>query len=242
MFRLNQIKVHSILNIPYLEFVANLVTFIVGESGSGKTTLLRLLNKLRSPDEGEIFYKEHNLRDLSSVKLRREVVMLPQYPIIFSGSIKENLLIGLRFSEKPPVTDDVLTEILSKVQLNKNLNDDSDKLSGGEKQRLALARIILMDPETYLLDEPSSALDEETEKNIIEQLVDHVKRKKKTLIMVTHSKRVAQRYADVIVELQDGSLLPKGIYSNQNKSVDNEADNNNNADNNDNIVLEKVKL
>lgn len=81
-----------------------------------------------------------------------------------------------------------MNEIISELYLNKSLDDDISQLSGGGKQRIALARAILMDPEVYLLDEPSSALDEETEKTMIDFLVKHYRITKKTPVMVTHSK------------------------------------------------------
>lgn len=207
MFSLKKVKYKHIIDINDLNIEKYKVTSIVGESGSGKSTLLRLLNKLISCDSGEIFYNDQPINTINSVELRRNVVMLPQLPVIFPGTVRDNLLIGLKFSEKPTVDDAKLRQILNIVHLNKELDDDSDKLSGGEKQRLALGRVILIDPEVLLLDEPSSALDEETERIIIEQLVAYVKETNKTLIMVTHSKKVAQTYSENIVELYQGKVV-----------------------------------
>jgi len=207
MFVLKAVKYKDILDIKSLNINKNKVTCIVGQSGSGKTTLIRLLNKLISLDSGEILYNNQSLKDINSVELRRKVVMLPQSPAIFTGNIKENLLIGLKFSERPPASDDKLLELLRLVKLNKSLDEDSQKLSGGEKQRLALGRIILMEPEVLLLDEPSSALDEDTEHMIIEALVNYTKKNKKTLIMVTHSKKVANQFSDEIIEIKNGIVV-----------------------------------
>lgn len=207
MFQLKDVKYKKILDIKQLSIPANKITCIIGESGSGKTTLLRLLNKMISCTEGEIFYNNDAISTINSIELRRKVVMLPQVPAIFSGTVKDNLLIGLKFSEKPVVNDEKLFEVLNMVHLNKPLAEDADKLSGGEKQRLALGRVILMDPEVFLLDEPSSALDEDTEQIIIEKLVHYTKDTNKTLIMVTHSKKIAQTYADNIIEIKNGKVL-----------------------------------
>jgi putative ABC transport system ATP-binding protein len=211
MFNFENVKYKDVLDIKDLHIEKNKITCIVGESGSGKTTLLKLFNKLISPDKGEIKYMDKNLRDFDSVKLRREVVMLPQSPAIYEGSVKDNLLIGLKFSEKDEVAqEDSLKKILKEVSLNKNLQDNAEKMSGGEQQRLALGRIILLDPNVYLLDEPSSALDEETEYLVIEKMVDHVRKNKKTLIMVTHTKRIAEEFADNIVEVKKGKIVSSG--------------------------------
>lgn len=207
MFLLRNVKYKDILNISELNIKKGEITSIIGESGSGKTTLLRLLNKLISCDSGEILYRNNLLSDIDSIELRRKVVMLPQTPVIFPGSIKDNLLIGLEFSEKPKVNDEKLKEILKMVHLNKELSNKSETLSGGEKQRLSLGRVILLDPDVFLLDEPSSALDEETEDSIMEQLVQYTKKTNKTLIMIIHSKKVAQTYSDSIIEINQGKII-----------------------------------
>ncbi len=207
MFSLKEVKYKDILYIDNLEIKNSKVTSVVGESGSGKTTLLRLLNKLISYDSGEILYKNEPLKDLNSVELRRSVAMLSQSAAIFSGSIKDNLLIGLKFSEKPLVPEKKLYDVLKLVNLNKNLDDNANKLSGGEKQRVALGRIILLQPDCLLLDEPSSALDEETEHLVIKALVDYTKENNKSLIMVTHSKKIANYFSDEIIEIKDGKII-----------------------------------
>jgi len=206
MFVLNNVRFKDILFIENLRIPQNKISCIVGESGSGKTTLLRLLNKMISPTEGKIFFQNQSIDEMDSIALRRSVLMLPQTPAIFDGSIRDNLLIGLRFSQKPLASDADLRKILSMVNLMKELDSDAEKLSGGEKQRLALGRVILMKPSVYLLDEPSASLDENTEKIIIEKLAQHVKETDRTLIMVTHSKAVAENFADNIIEVKNGRI------------------------------------
>lgn len=206
MFILKNVKYKNILHIENMTIQNGKVTCIIGESGSGKTTILKMLNKMISPDSGEILFKDKKLNETDSVAIRRNVVMLPQSPSIFKGNIKNNLLIGLDFSEKPAASDIELKEVLKVVKLNKDLDDSADKLSGGEKQRVALGRILLMDPEVLLLDEPSSALDEETENIIFEALVDYTKKFNKTLIMVTHSRQVAEKFSDEIIAIKNGKI------------------------------------
>src|SRR5699024_6756973 len=140
----------------------------VGQSGSGKSTLLRLLNNLISPDAGKIHYQDESLHKIDPVLLRRKITMVAQTPVIFDGTVRDNLLIGLRFSEKEPVTDQIMVRMLKTMKLDKKLETDAADLSGGEKQRLALARVMLLDAEVFLLDEPSSALDDTTAKEVIQ--------------------------------------------------------------------------
>ena len=92
------------------------------------------------------------------------------------------------------------------VECQKELTDNADKLSGGERQRLALARIMLLDPDVMLLDEPSSALDDETANIVIKNIANYAKQNNKTLVMVTHSKEIAEIYGEVIVEIKKGKL------------------------------------
>lgn len=215
MFNFKNVKYKGVLDIKDLHIEKNKITCIVGESGSGKTTLLKLFNKLISPDSGEIKYMDKYMNEINSVKLRREVVMLPQSPTIYEGSVRDNLIIGLKFSEREDLpNDEFLEKILKEVNLYKNLDDNAEKMSGGEKQRLALGRIIILNPKVYILDEPSSALDEDTEHLVIDKMVGHVRKKNKTLIMVTHTKRIAEEFADNLIELRKGKIIYSGGVNN----------------------------
>ncbi len=206
MFTFTNVCYKDILSVPHLIIHEKEITCIVGESGSGKTTLLRLLNHLISPDKGSITFHGENLLFLDPVALRRRVVMLPQTPVIFQGSLQDNLAIGLRFSQQPLPAESVFKEVLQRVKLDKTLGEDAEKLSGGEKQRLALGRILLMEPEVLLLDEPSSALDDATESLIMKIFVDYAKEQNKTLIMITHSKALATDFGDRILEVKGGNV------------------------------------
>jgi len=128
--------------------------------------------------------------------------MLTQNPAVFEGSIRDNLNVALKFQEKSLLKDNVLLGILEKVKLNKELDSPANTLSGGEKQRLTLGRVLLLNSEVYLLDEPSSSLDDETEESIIQMVTEHVRKETKTLVMVTHSKAIAKKYSDVIIDLR----------------------------------------
>ncbi|GAW91182.1 ABC transporter-like protein [Calderihabitans maritimus] len=211
MFELRKVRYKNVLFIDELAIPPRKVTCIVGGSGSGKTTLLKLLNHMISCDSGDVFFEGRNVRELDPVKLRRRVVMLPQNPTIFPGTIKDNLIQGFIFSEIPVAPDEELRKALQMVKLDKELHVAAADLSGGEKQRLALARILLLEPEVLLLDEPSSALDEETEEHVIKRLVEYVKSGGRTLIMVTHSKQMAQNYGEYIVTLEEGRVVKVGV-------------------------------
>ncbi|OCL26876.1 ABC transporter ATP-binding protein [Orenia metallireducens] len=207
MFSLEKVKFKNILEIDSLEFPDNKITTIIGPSGAGKSTLLKLLNNMVSVDSGTILYKGEDINQLNPVELRREVIMLAQNAIIFGGSIKDNLEIGFRLTEEAIPEEEELKKVLKVVHLSKGLTANTQSLSGGEKQRLALARVLLLNPKVLLLDEPSSALDQETERLVIETVVNYVRDKGKTLIMITHSKDIALEYGDKIITLQEGRVI-----------------------------------
>jgi putative ABC transport system ATP-binding protein len=206
MFAVKNLIYKGILDIPAL-LINSPVTCLVGASGSGKTTLLRMLNRLNAPDAGTVFYRGQDIAQLDTVALRREVVMLGQTPVIYPGTIEDNLQIGLQFSQKPPATVAAMKESLSKVELDKDLTGSCHNLSGGEKQRLCLARVMLMDANVYLLDEPSSALDKDTERFVIDNLAKFVLDEDKQLVMVTHSEQIAQTFPTGIIRLENGHVV-----------------------------------
>ncbi len=201
MFELKNLVYKDILDIPDLSFDGGVITSLVGESGSGKTTLLKCLNQMIRQDSGTILYQDKPIDSYPPVELRRQVVMLSQTPAIFKGSIRDNLQIGLKFSDRPLATVDNLKEILDLMRLKHDPDQDASSLSGGEKQRLTFGRVLLMDAPVYLLDEPTSALDKETEKGIMETFINHAKSQSKTVIMVTHAVDMAEYVSDSMVDL-----------------------------------------
>ncbi len=206
MFHIKNVQYKSILNINELTIETGKITCIVGESGSGKTTFLKLLNHLINFEQGQINYRGEDLKKLDAIALRREVILVPQNPVIFPGTVRDNLQIGLLFSKKEPASDERLLEEIHRLGLYKQLDDQTDTFSGGEKQRLALARVLLMEPEVLLLDEPTSALDDNTVDKVMDRILDYVKSRKKTLVMVTHSRQLAQTLGETIITLDDGSV------------------------------------
>ncbi|MEJ6950702.1 ABC transporter ATP-binding protein [Natronospora cellulosivora (SeqCode)] len=210
MFSLKNVKFKDILNILDLEIEEKKITCILGKSGGGKTTFLRLLNNIISADQGTIKFKNKDIEEYHPIELRREIIMLPQSPSMFPGTIEDNFSKTLEYTESKEIKQEnkvkLYGELLKKVGLSHTLDTNTKNLSGGEKQRLALARILLLKPAILLLDEPSSALDEETEDFIIKMVVNYIKEKKGSLIMVTHSRSVAEKYANIIITLNNGKI------------------------------------
>jgi len=205
-FVLSAVRFRQVLDIEHLELDSCRITAVVGPSGGGKTTLLRCLNRLTTPDSGQILFRGQSLEEIDPVQLRRRVVMLAQMPVIFPGSVEENLAIGCRLAEKPLPEIEAMTAMLRRVGLDKPLADEAARLSGGEKQRLSLARVMLMDPEVLLLDEPSASLDGQTETQIFSLITDFCRERCRTLVLVTHSEQEFSGYYDTLVRVRAGRV------------------------------------
>lgn len=206
MFELINIEYKEIITIPHLRLNEGF-TALLGASGSGKTTILKMLCKMISPTQGRILFRGKDLQQIDSVTHRRTVMMLTQNPAIFNGTIRDNLIAPFRLQEKDDPGDERILEVLIKVQLNKDLEMQAHLLSGGEKQRLALARVLLCDPAVYLLDEPSSSLDDDTEDEILRMVSEAAKARGKSVIMVSHSRSTAEKYAEEIIEMGNGAII-----------------------------------
>ena len=207
MFKLTDIQFKDVLSIDHLSIECEKITCVIGESGGGKSTLLKLLNNMISPDSGTVFYRDREIKSYDPLTLRREVLMLPQNPVMFPGTIRDNFCRTLEYTEANSPGESRFRTILKKVGLEMVLDTRVDRLSGGETQRVALARVLLLEPEVLLLDEPSSSLDEKTEGAIIRMIVNYIKEKTGTLVMITHSQQVAARYGDSIITLKNNKII-----------------------------------
>ncbi|MGY4691297.1 ABC transporter ATP-binding protein [Salibacterium sp. K-3] len=206
MFTFQDVIYKDILHIDHLDIKEGTISALLGESGTGKSTLLKLMNHLLTPDEGSITYRGSPVHDWNAVQLRREAAMLSQQPVLFGSTVRENLEAGCRFAGKPLPSDEEMKHAIERYYLDKKLEEDAEKLSGGEQQRLALARMTLLDPAVYLLDEPTSALDEELEHDVMAAFIKQARKQEKTVVFVTHSRAIAEESADTIIDITPFSL------------------------------------
>jgi len=213
VFQFKKVKYKEILYIDELLIEEGRITTLIGESGSGKSTLMKLLNHLISPDEGEILYKGQPITEYDPVELRRQVLMLSQQPALFGKTVEENLQAGLKFAGKSKASEQEMKEVLEAANLKKGLEEGAEQLSGGEQQRLSLARVLLIDPPVLLLDEPTSALDDEMEDLVMDRLIQSARSSQKTVVMVTHSKSIAEQYSDRQIQVEPFSLKKKEAVS-----------------------------
>jgi len=196
------------------EFVA-----LLGSSGSGKSTLLNLMAGLDRPTGGAIFANGRNLSELSSLELARyrsrTVGMVFQsFNLLPRMTLEENVELPLRLAEVDRRERGArVQEALERVRLEKRLTHRPSELSGGEQQRAALARALVNRPTLLFADEPTGNLDSATGESIMLLLKEIQQKLGMTIVMVTHERPLAERFADRIAALADGKLLTDGVKS-----------------------------
>lgn len=175
------------------------ITAVAGPSGSGKSTFLRLLNRLEVPARGRITFRGADLSGLDPLAHRREVGMVFQRPVLFGGSVIDNLRVAA-----PELDASGAVEVLTRADLRGEYIDrDADSLSGGEAQRVCIARTLAAEPSVILLDEPTSALDAGP-KLALEDLGIKLAKTGMPLIWVTHDLSQMKRIATEVIILIDG--------------------------------------
>ena len=187
------------------EFVA-----VMGSSGSGKSTLLSLLSGLDSPSTGRIWVADRDITDLSEdelAPLRNETIgfVFQSFHLVPSLSARENIMFPAELRHDR-AAEKKAQSLLTRVGLQARSNNFPHQLSGGEKQRVAICRALVNDPQILFADEPTGNLDSKNGESILNLLLDLHKERQTTLVLVTHSEEIAMR-ADRVVTLQDGRVI-----------------------------------
>lgn len=203
---MGEINVHALRNID-LDIYERELVVLLGPSGSGKSTLLNILGGLDAPTSGEARWREHNLVNASEAELtryRREHVgfVFQFYNLIPSLTVLENVAIVNEIAQHPM---DPL-EALALVGLTERLNHFPSQLSGGEQQRVAVARAIAKSPDVLLCDEPTGALDYDTGKTVLAAIARANERLGTTTLVITHNVAIAGM-ADRVLHLGGGCIV-----------------------------------
>ncbi len=178
---------------------------IVGPSGAGKSSLLRLINRLDEPTAGTVYVDGRDYRDIPPSELRRRVGMVMQAPNLFPGTAEDNVRYGPNLHGQS-LSDADLAALLESVELPGYANRTVESLSGGEAQRVSLARTLANRPEVLLLDEPTSALDDATKHEVESVIFDIIRNRSLTCLFVTHDTAQARRVADRILFMEQGKV------------------------------------
>jgi ATP-binding cassette subfamily B protein len=198
------------LDIPAGTFVG-----VVGQSGSGKSTLTKLLSRLYSPGSGRVLIDNYDIDKVELYSLRRQIGIVPQEPLLFTGSVAENIALT-----DPDATSDAIVEASGLACAHEfimelpsgystNVGERGAGLSGGQRQRIALARTLLSRPKMLVLDEATSALDYDTERRVCDNLRENLQHC--TVFFITHRLSTIRR-ADLIVMLHQGAIVETGTH------------------------------
>jgi ABC-type multidrug transport system fused ATPase/permease subunit len=193
---------------------------LVGRSGSGKTTIAKLISGYMRPTEGQVLVDGQDLAEVSLKSYYKYIGYLTQEPMVFDGSVRENLLYAVSEEDLPKITEDKIREVLELAQcdfilnmkdgLETQIGEKGIRLSGGERQRLAIAKLFLKNPEIIILDEPTSALDSFSEEAVTKAMENLFKGR--TVVIIAHRLQTVKR-ADEIIVLEEGVIKERGMHN-----------------------------
>lgn len=183
---------------------------IIGPSGSGKSSLLHLLGGVDKPTTGKIFLENSDISNYTSKELalfrRRKVGLIYQfYNLIPNLTVKHNIMLPLELDNKK-VDKDFFNEIVEKLGIKEKLNNFPKELSGGQEQRVAIARSLIYRPSIVLADEPTGNLDKENSREILELLKFSNRAYNQTIIIITHDENIALKTSRII-KIEDGTIV-----------------------------------
>lgn len=203
-------KVNAVRNVT-VSFTNGIIHAITGQSGCGKTTLLSLMAGLDNASRGNILFNQKSLRDIDKDVYRSNDIgiIFQAFNLLPQLTALENVVLSLELAKySPKDRKNVAVDILRKVGITEaKINRKVLKLSGGEQQRIAVARALAPNPKIILADEPTGNLDYETGNAIINLLLDIAHKENKIVIIITHSRSIANK-CDKIYGMKDGILLP----------------------------------
>jgi len=197
------------LDIPLFSVEEGEVISLIGPNGAGKTTLLNTLSLLTKRFEGEMYFRSEKVD--KPIQYRRRIAMVFQEPLLFNTTVYENVASGLKFRHVERATiKDIVIKHLALFGIEHLADRSAKALSGGEAQRVSLARAFSVNPEILFLDEPFAALDPPTRESTIETLECVLRTKGVTTIFATHDRLEALRLSDRIAVMKDGKILQIG--------------------------------
>jgi len=201
----------QVLDIEHMTVEHGQVLAVVGPNGAGKSSLLLALARLLKPERGEILFNGQSADGLSDLNYRRRIGLVLQEPLLLDTSVFENVAAGLRFRHIPNVEITRRVEIwLDRLGITSLRRRPAARLSGGEAQRVSLARAFALQPELLLLDEPFSSLDSPTRARLLEDLHTLLAETSTTTILITHDLKEAASLAGWVAVLLDGRLRQVG--------------------------------
>lgn len=205
-------KDRTILSVPSLSISQGEVLGMMGPNGAGKSTLIKILSCLQAPTEGKLFYKNEEL-PVSKIPLeqRRKWAVVLQQTLIFDTTVYQNVAAGLKIRKvSKSLIKEKVNFWLEQFGISHLAKKNAHQLSGGEAQRVNLARALILEPEVLYLDEPFSALDYPTKVKLLKDFKEIIKQTKTTTIFVSHDISEIQFMSDRLAILMDGNIVQIG--------------------------------
>ena len=201
----------TLLDVPSLEVEEGEIHVVLGPTGAGKSTLLRIVNRLQRPERGSVHWRGESVPWPAPLEFRRRMTMVFQSPLLFSGTTFDNVAYGLRLrGERDETLRPKVDAMLQLFRIGHLAQQRAATLSGGEAQRAALARALVLRPEMLLLDEPLASLDPRIRECLLRRLRQIVAGERITCVYVTHEQTEAFAIADRIAILSEGRVLQVG--------------------------------
>lgn len=198
----------TVLDIERLEIGSGKVTALLGQNGAGKSTLLSLLAFLDLSQQGQLFFRGEKVEASRQVALRRSVGMVAQKPYLLRGSIFDNVALGLKFrGVASGLISDRVFRALERVGLADFASRGAAELSGGEAQKVALARALVTDPVVLLLDEPFSHLDQQSSEKLSDLLGEFASNQSRAVVFSAHDRLQATAMADEVLGIAAGNVI-----------------------------------
>ncbi|MGE5462031.1 MAG: ATP-binding cassette domain-containing protein [Syntrophothermus sp.] len=201
----------NMLQVDSLDIQRGETLAVVGPNGAGKSTLLLALARLLQPSRGDILYAGESLEDLDELEYRRRISIVFQAPLLMDMTVEQNIALGLKFRGTPK--NEVQTRVgewMRQLGVESLAKRRASRLSGGEAQRVSLARAFVLEPELLLLDEPFSALDPPTRSRLIQDLYHLLEKEHRTAVFVTHNMNEAAKLGHRIAVITGGVLRQVG--------------------------------
>ena len=201
----------DVLKIDSLDIQRGETLAVVGPNGAGKSTLLLVLAKLLKPVAGDVIFNGNQLARLDDLEYRRRISFVFQDPLLLDMTVEQNIALGLKFRKMPKA--EVQTRVwkwIKHLGIEPLAKRRASQLSGGEAQRVSLARAFVLEPELLLLDEPFAALDPPTRAKLLEDLSALLAQDHRTAVFVTHNLNEAAKLSHRVAVIVDGMLRQVG--------------------------------
>lgn len=201
----------DVLRVDALHVQRGETLAVVGPNGAGKSTLLLALAHLLKPAKGEIKFSNKNLKEWNELEYRRKIAFVFQDPLLMDMSVEQNIGLGLKFrSAEKTYTESQISKWSKSMGVEKLRARRANQLSGGEAQRVSLARAFVLEPELLLMDEPFSAVDPQTRGQLLNDLSTVLAHEHRTTIFVTHNLKEAAQMSDRVAVVIGGELKQVG--------------------------------